>query len=92
MSIPPIFLREKSHPFTKGRQYCWLLGLLWQSPQDWFKGGSDDEAAAIEAKIAERAAAKKAKDYALADKIREELKASGIVLEDSPQGTTWKRM
>ena len=69
-----------------------LLGLLWQSPQDWFKGGSDDEAAAIEAKIAERAAAKKAKDYALADKIREELKASGIVLEDSPQGTTWKRM
>ncbi len=69
-----------------------LLGILWQEPQAWFKGGSDNEAAAIEAKINERAAAKKAKDYALADKIRDELKAQGIILEDSPQGTTWKRL
>ena len=68
-----------------------LLGILWQDPEIWFKGGSDDEAAMIEAKIAERAAAKKAKDYALADKIREELKAQGIILEDTPQGTTWKK-
>lgn len=68
-----------------------LLGILWQDPEKWFKGGNDDEAAMIEAKIAERAAAKKAKDYALADKIREELKAQGIILEDTPQGTTWKK-
>ena len=68
-----------------------LLGILWQDPESWFKGGSDDEAAMIEGKIAERAAAKKAKDYALADKIREELKAQGIILEDTPQGTTWKK-
>ena len=68
-----------------------LLGILWQDPESWFKGGNDDEAAMIEAKIAERAAAKKAKDYALADKIREELKAQGIILEDTPQGTTWKK-
>ncbi|MBR1948974.1 MAG: cysteine--tRNA ligase [Alphaproteobacteria bacterium] len=69
-----------------------VLGLLWQDPEAWFKGGADDDAEAIEAKIAERAAAKKAKDYALADKIREELKAQGVVLEDTPQGTTWKRI
>ena len=68
-----------------------LLGILWQDPEKWFKGGNDDEAAMIEAKIAERAAAKKAKDYALADKIREDLKAQGIILEDTPQGTTWKK-
>ena len=68
-----------------------MLGILWQDPESWFKGGNDDEAAMIEAKIAERAAAKKAKDYALADKIREELKAQGIILEDTPQGTTWKK-
>ncbi len=68
-----------------------LLGLLWQSPQDWFKGGKDDETADIEAKIKARAEAKKSKDYALADKIRNELKEQGIILEDTPQGTTWKK-
>ena len=46
---------------------------------------------AMGAKIAERAAAKKNKDYALADKIRNELKEQGILLEDTPQGTTWKK-
>ncbi len=69
-----------------------MLGLLEQNPQDWFKGADDDEIGTIEAKIAERAAAKKAKNYALADAIREELKAQGIVLEDSPTGTTWKKL
>lgn len=67
-----------------------LLGLLWQNPQIWFKG--DDDSADIEAKIAERTAAKKNKDYALADKIRNELKEQGIILEDGPQGTSWKRI
>ena len=43
------------------------------------------------AKIAERAAAKKAKDYAKADAIRAELAAQGITLIDTPQGTTYKR-
>ena len=69
-----------------------LLGLLWQDAESWFKGGENDAAAAaIEAKIAERTAAKKNKDYALADKIRNELKEQGILLEDTPQGTTWKK-
>ena len=41
--------------------------------------------------IAERTAAKKAKNYAEADRIRDELKARGIILEDTPQGVKWKR-
>ena len=68
-----------------------LLGILWQDPKDWFRSGASD-LEEIEAKIAERILAKKNKDYALADKIRDELKEKGIVLEDSPQGTTWKKV
>lgn len=69
-----------------------LLGILFQSPEDWFKGGSDDDAAEIEAQIAARAQAKKDKNYALADEIRNRLKEQGIILEDTPQGTTWKKI
>lgn len=71
-----------------------LFGLLWQNPESWFKSGIANgglDAASIEAKIAERVAAKKNKDYALADKIRNELKEQGIILEDTPSGTTWKK-
>lgn len=69
-----------------------LLGILFQSPQAWFKGGNSDEAAGIEAQIAARAQAKKDKNYALADEIRNKLKEQGIILEDTPQGTTWKKI
>ncbi len=70
-----------------------LLGLLWQDPDAWFQQGSTGEldAAAIEARIAERNAAKKAKDFARADAIRAGLLAQGIVLEDSREGTRWSR-
>ena len=69
-----------------------VLGLLYQAPETWFKGGnSDDDSSEIDAKIQARIDAKKNKDFALADQIREELKSEGIVLEDTPQGTVWKR-
>ena len=72
---------------------AYLLGLLWQDPEAWFKGGVDEaDDAEIEAKIKARAEAKKNKDWATADKIRNELKEQGIILEDGPNGTTWKKM
>lgn len=66
-----------------------LLGLLGGSADEWFRGGSDEED--IEARIAARAEAKKNRDFATADRIRDELRADGIVLEDSAAGTTWRR-
>ena len=71
---------------------AYMLGLLYNEPESWFKGeGNDDEATEIEALIAKRAEAKKNKDWATADAIRDELKAKGIILEDSATGTTWKK-
>ena len=66
-----------------------LLGLLGGSPDEWFQGGGDAEA--IEARIAERITAKGARDFATADRIRDELKSQGVILEDGPSGTTWRR-
>jgi len=68
-----------------------LLGLLRAEPESWLKGSVvADEAAEIERLIAERTAARRRKDFATADRIRDDLKARGIVLEDGPQGTTWR--
>ena len=73
-----------------------LMGLLQQNPEQWFKQarGGDAESiseAEIEATIARRQQAKADKDYAGADQVREDLLAQGIVLEDSREGTTWRR-
>ena len=68
-----------------------LLGILWQNPEEWFKGDVEGDAEEIEALIVKRAEAKKNKDYGLADKIRNDLKEKGILLEDGPKGTTWKK-
>ena len=65
-----------------------LLGLLQSSATDWFQGDAD--ASDIEARIAARTEAKKNRDFGTADKIRDELKAEGIILEDGPGGTTWR--
>ncbi|MBL8444218.1 MAG: cysteine--tRNA ligase [Zoogloeaceae bacterium] len=73
-----------------------VLGLLERDAEVFLKasvGEADREldAVGIEARIEVRSAAKKARDFALADGIRAELLAAGVVLEDSPSGTTWRR-
>lgn len=71
-----------------------VLGLLQRSANDFLQGGAAQGGLpieTIEALIAERVAAKKARDFARSDAIRDELKAQGVVLEDSAQGTSWRR-
>jgi cysteinyl-tRNA synthetase len=66
-----------------------LLGLLGSAPAEWFRGGED--AGWIEAAIAERLAARRARDFARADGIRADLASKGVLLEDGPGGTTWRK-
>ena len=68
-----------------------VLGLLQADPTHYLQAGVSLGEAEIQAQIAQRAAAKAAKDFALADGIRKALAEQGIVLKDSPTGTTWER-
>ena len=69
-----------------------LLGLLQKDPDDWFKGGaSEDEEAEFDAIAKRREQARAQKDWAAADAARDEATAKGIVLEDGPDGTTWRK-
>ena len=71
-----------------------VLGLLQREPEAFFQSGGetgDYTPDRIEALIQERLAARKGKDFKRADAIRDELKSAGIVLEDTSQGTLWRR-
>ncbi|SFM42623.1 cysteinyl-tRNA synthetase [Ectothiorhodospira mobilis] len=70
------------------------LGLLQADPEGFFQQGGAGEAmdaAEIEALIQQRLEARKRRDFTEADRIRDDLKARGILLEDGPEGTTWRR-
>jgi cysteinyl-tRNA synthetase len=68
------------------------LGLLQQDPAAWFaRGASGDDDARIQALVDERNAAKKSRDFARADAIRDQLASEGVLLEDTPSGVRWKR-
>ena len=71
------------------------LGLLQQDPEAWFRwtpaGSAGPSDAEIETAIVARQAARKARDFKESDRIRDELKAKGVILEDGATGTTWKR-
>jgi cysteinyl-tRNA synthetase len=68
-----------------------MLGFLQQDPDVWFQGGADEDLKArVEALLAERVQARKAKDWATADRIRDELNALNVVVMDGPDGATWR--
>ncbi|WP_423807236.1 cysteine--tRNA ligase [Photobacterium damselae] len=74
------------------RELADVLGLLGQEPEVFLQSGAnDDDVAEIEALIQQRLDARAAKDWAAADQARDKLTEMGIILEDGPQGTTWRR-
>lgn len=73
------------------KEYGAVLGILEQDPDAFLRGGDSDDVAQIEALIAERNAARADRDWARADAARDALTAMGIVLEDTAEGTLWRR-
>jgi len=70
-----------------------ILGVLQRDPQDFLQAGlgNGPSESEIREKIDSRLAARKAKNYAEADRIRKELEGAGVILEDGPKGTSWRR-
>ena len=74
------------------RELAGILGLLQLDPEQFLQAGSDDdEVAKIEGLIKQRNEARAAKDWSAADAARNALTQMGIVLEDGPNGTTWRK-
>jgi cysteinyl-tRNA synthetase len=88
--LPARLCKDRGHLFTAAR----VLGLLEERPEDFFKKLAGDtqgvDAREIDKLIEERARARSEKDWAGADSLRDRLEEMGIVLEDGPQGTTWR--
>ena len=73
------------------KQLGGVLGILQQTPRQYLQGGAGVDESLIDSLIAERVQAKLARDFSRADQIRKDLAAQGVLLQDSPQGTTWIR-
>jgi len=73
------------------RYLAGVLGCLQSDPEAFLQSGADVDEAWIQGMISKRAEAKKAKDFAVADQVRDELLAQGIVLRDGPEGTSWSK-
>jgi cysteinyl-tRNA synthetase len=84
---------EKARLAAQIRDCAALLGILQQAPDQWFAQdlGSGPVESEIEAALAARLAAKQAKNYLEADRIRDEMKARGVLIEDSKDGQRWRR-
>jgi cysteinyl-tRNA synthetase len=68
-----------------------VLGVLQSDPQAWFQGGADEDLSArIDGLVAARDAARAAKDWPEADRIRAELTALNVEVMDGPAGATWR--
>ena len=84
---------ERGEGAARLRASAEVLGLLGADPEEWFTaeaaGGLTAET--IETRLAERSAAREKKDFAAADRIRDELAAAGVAIEDGPDGTRWRR-
>lgn len=68
-----------------------LFGVLQNDPETWFRASFGEQASEIDRLVAERVAARAAKDYALSDKLRDDLAARGVEIMDSASGSTWRR-
>src|SRR5690606_11834748 len=79
------------------RELGGILGLFQADPEEYLKQAAPEAAAGalddaqIEALVARRSEARRQRNWAESDRIRDELKRAGIILEDSPQATTWRR-
>lgn len=85
---------ERRELAARLRASAGLLGLLAEDPETWLRGVEGHgslTAEAVEALLAQRLAARKSRDFATADRIRDELVANRIVILDGPEGTRWRR-
>ena len=86
--------QERGERAARLRASAEVLGLLGADPEEWFTaeaaGALTSET--IEARLADRSAARAKKDFEAADRIRDELAAAGVAIEDGPDGTRWRRL
>ena len=93
-STPDSFYQQAAALGAQLKALGGILGVLQQHPQEYLQGGDDSalDDAWIDALIQRRGDAKAEKNWDEADRIRDELGPRGVVLEDGPGGTTWRRV